>query len=403
VSSSREINAGVSDGVGVGAISRGELTHNCLLLVDGHAYAYRSFFAIRGMRSPAGEPTGAIFGFVKALEKLRELVDGGGLMVDGKKSQPSTINSHPSTLVVVWDGGLDGERLAVWPEYKAQRPELPAELGAQIEGVQEFLEAAGVASVQVAGVEADDVIAGLAELAAGAGWNVLIASSDKDFMQLVSEERQNDEGRMQKAEGRRQSEGSPSSFFIQPSSFPIGGRIGLVNPGDKSERVWGAAEVWAKARVRPSQVVDWLALVGDAVDNVPGVPGVGPKTAAALLARFGSVDGIFGRLAEVESVRLRQALAAAEGAVRRNVGLVRLKRLVPAGVSLEGLRRRSPREITAAGGANAGVRAISRGEPDWGRLTDLFRRWGFRGLLAEAEQRCTGAAGAAGERQAVLL
>jgi DNA polymerase-1 len=224
----------------------------------------------------------------------------------------------------------------------------------------EFLAAAGVASVQVAGVEADDLIAGLADLAAAAGWEVVIASSDKDFMQLVSEERQNAECKMQNEDVGE----SVSSFFIQPSAFPRG-RIGLVNPGDKSERVWGAAEVWAKVGVRPSQVVDWLALVGDAVDNIPGVPGVGAKTAAMLLGRFGSVAGIYARLAEVESERLQKALAESAEVVRRNVELVRLRRVVPEGVvSVEGLRGR---------------------EPDWERLTGLFRGWGFRGMLAQAE------------------
>jgi DNA polymerase-1 len=317
-----------------------------LLLVDGHAYAYRSFYAIRGMRSPAGEPTGAVFGFVKALERLREESKGQSLRAKvGAANGASDFGLQTLDLVtvVIWDGGLDGERLAVLPGYKAQRPEMPAELASQIEGMQEFLAAAGLASLQVAGVEADDLIAGLAELAAGAGWDVVIASSDKDFMQLVSE-------------GNGAEAGSQ-------------GRTGLLNPGDKSGRVWGMAEVRGKSGVEPGQVVDWLALVGDAVDNIPGVPGVGPKTAAALLERFGSVDGVYARLAEVESERLRGALAAAEAVVRRNVDLVRLKRVVPAGVSLESLRGR---------------------EPDWGRLAGLFRGWGFRGLLAVAEQRSAG-------------
>ena len=121
--------------------------------------------------------------------------------------------------------------------------------------IASYLAAAGVPSFCGDGVEADDYIACLARRAADAGWNVVIASSDKDFMQLVS------------------------------------ARIGLLNPNDKTGTIWAREQVRAKAGVEPEQVADWLALMGDAVDNIPGVPGVGPKTAAELLKQFGSVDG----------------------------------------------------------------------------------------------------------------
>lgn len=290
-----------------------------LLIVDGHAYAYRAFFAIRQLRSPSGAPVNAVFGFVKMLGRLLAWL-------------------NPTHRVVVWDGGLSEERLAALPDYKAQRPELPVELGEQIGELEGYLPAAGVASVCLPGVEADDVIAGLAQRGAAAGLEVVVASSDKDFMQLV-----------------------------QPG-------IGLVNPGDKTARIWGTTEVRERTGVEPSQVVDWLALIGDSVDNIPGVPGVGPKTAAELLRRFGSVDGLYGRLSEVDSDRLRGALAAAEDAVRRNCDLVRLRGEAANGVELEGLRAR-PSET--------------------GRLVELFRRWGFRSLLAEVE--------ASAAAQAVLL
>ncbi len=288
-----------------------------LLIVDGHAFAYRAFYAIRELRSPAGQATNAIFGFIKMLSKMR-----GAL--------------RPSHVLVVWDGGLDAGRVAAWPAYKAQRPEMPAGLGSQIDGMVEYLRAAGVASVCRAGVEADDYIAGVAERAAGAGWEVVIASADKDFMQLVS------------------------------------GRIGLLNPNDKSEAVWGAEQVRQKAGVGPEQIVDWLALVGDSVDNIPGVAGVGPKTAAELLKQFGSVTELYGRLAEVKSERVRGALAAAAAAVRRNVALVRLKAELPCEFS--------PEELAAK-------------PADHERLAELFGDWGFRTLLAEAQAA----------RQSVLL
>jgi DNA polymerase-1 len=293
-----------------------------LLIVDGHAYAYRAFHAIRGLRSPSGEPTNAICGFVKMLAKMRTAV-------------------APTHLIVVWDGGLSAERTALMPEYKAQRPEMPDDLGPQLDGMAGYLKAAGVASFCGEGVEADDYIACLARRAADAGMNVVIASADKDFMQLVS------------------------------------ARIGLLNPGDKSEAVWTDEQVRAKAGVGPSQIVDWLALMGDAVDNIPGVPGVGPKTAADLLRQFGSAEKLFARLDEVKSEKLRAALRDSADAVRRNREMVRLRDDLPCGFA--------PDDLVAK-------------PADAERLRELFGQWGFKGMLAALE------AAAGGTReQAVLI
>ena len=280
-----------------------------LLIVDGHAYAYRAFYAIRELRSPAGGPTNAIFGFVKMLARMRAALS-------------------PTHLIVVWDGGLSAERTAVLPGYKEQRPEMPAELRAQIDDLVGYLAAAGMASFCRDGVEADDYIACLARRAEQAGMAVVIASADKDFMQLVSP------------------------------------KIGLLNPHDKTEIVWAAEQVRNKAGVEPAQIVDWLALVGDSVDNIPGVPGVGPKTAAELLNQFGSVPALYQRLDEVKSERLRARLAASADDVRRNVELVRLKDDLPCEFSAE---------------------ALAIKPADTGRLGELFGHWGFRTMLAELE------------------
>ncbi len=293
-----------------------------LLIVDGHAYAYRAFHAIRELRSPTGQPTNAIYGFIKMLGKLRGAV-------------------QPTHLMVVWDGGLSAERVVALPAYKAQRPAMPEELAAQLDEIAQYLAAAGVASFCGEGIEADDYIAGLAARAVAAGLEVVIASSDKDFMQLV------------------------------------GARIGLLNPNDKSEKVWGAAQVREKTGVEPSQIVDWLSLVGDSVDNIPGVPGVGPKTAADLLGQFGSIASLYERLAEVRSQRIRGALASAAAAVRRNQELVRLKDDLPGAFDPAELVERAPRTEVLAG---------------------LYRRWGFRGMLAEVA-----ASSGVEDRQAVLL
>lgn len=280
---------------------------NRLLIVDGHAYAYRAFHAIRELSSPTGAPTNAIYGFIKMLVKLQ-------------------MQLEPSHAVVVWDGGLSSERTAEHPGYKAQRPPMPESLGEQIGQIGGYLSAAGLATCCRDGVEADDWIASLA-LHGAERMPVVIASSDKDFMQLVSP------------------------------------RIGLVNPNDKSEKVWAAADVFAKAGVLPEQVVDWLALVGDAVDNIPGVPGVGPKTATDLLSRFGSVEGIYSRIQEVTSSRLKQNLHESKEAVIRNQRLIRLK---PDGLAAE-------------------LDALELKPVDVGRLRMLYTQWGFKTMLAQLE------------------
>jgi DNA polymerase-1 len=306
-----------------------------LLIGDGHAYAYRAFYAIRSLTSPAGQPVNAVFGFVKMLVKLRGLL-------------------QPSHWIVVWDGGLSAERVQAWPEYKAQRPAMPADLGAQLDEIVSYLAAANVSSFCREGVEADDYIACLARRAEAAGFEVVIASSDKDFMQLVS----------LGSGGSGLGSGASARVPRPEARDPDSGWIGLLNPNDKSETVWSAEQVRSKTGVEPTQIVDWLSLVGDSVDNIPGVPGVGPKTATELLRQFGSVAELYGRLAAVKSERIRGALRLAEADVRRNLGLVRLDESLACEFLPEALAVRSG---------------------DGGRLAELFRRWGFRSLLAELE------------------
>jgi DNA polymerase I len=291
-----------------------------LLIIDGHAYAYRAFHAIRSLRSPAGRPTNAIYGFVKMLAKMRSAIE-------------------PTHLIVVWDGGLSAERVSVLPEYKAQRPPMPDDLKPQLDDIAGYLQAAGIASFCGEGVEADDYIACLARRAAEAGMTVVIASSDKDFMQLVS------------------------------------ARVGLLNPNDKSETIWTDEQVRAKSGVEPMQIVDWLSLTGDSVDNIPGVAGVGPKTAAELLRQFGSVAQLYAQLDGVKSEKVRASLRDAADVVRRNRELVRLRDELPCEFSPDALVERPA---------------------DAGRLRELYQHWGFKGMLAalEASPR---------EQQAVLI
>jgi DNA polymerase-1 len=155
----------------------------------------------------------------------------------------------------------------------------------------------------------------------------------------------------------------------------VSARVGLLNPGDKSGAVWTDEQVRAKAGVEPSQIVDWLSLTGDSVDNIPGVPGVGPKTGAELLKQFGSVTALYERLEEVKSEKLRAGLRGAADAVRRNCELVRLRDDLPCEFS---------------------PGALVEKPADAGRLRELYQRWGFKGMLAALEE-------SVGERQAVLI
>ncbi|HMJ88871.1 MAG TPA: 5'-3' exonuclease H3TH domain-containing protein [Candidatus Acidoferrum sp.] len=287
-----------------------------LLLVDGHAYAYRAFHAIQKLNGPDGAPTNAVYGFIKMLLKME-----------------STLK--PTHHCVVWDGGLSAKRMVALPEYKEHRPPMPSDLERQIPEIESFLDASNFPSFVNEGVEADDWIASQACCAVRSGVEVVIASADKDFLQLVSND------------------------------------VGLLNPNDKSEVIWKHDQVRAKTGLEPEQVVDWLSLIGDSVDNIKGVPGIGPKTATDLLKQFGSIDAIYSRLGEVKSDRIRTNLQDSAAIVRRNQELIRLHTDLPCDFQLEKLAVRVP---------------------DAPRLQPLYERWGFKTLLAqlEAEQTSQG-------------
>jgi len=224
------------------------------VLVDGSSYLYRAFHALPDLRTRSGEPTGALRG---VLSMLRRLVE------DGK----------PDYLAVVFDAPGKTFRDAWYPEYKANRPPMPDDLAQQIEPLHALVRAHGWPLLMVAGVEADDVIGTLATQAAAAGIDTVISSSDKDLTQLV--------------------------------------RPGITMVNTMSNETYDEAGVRAKFDVRPDQVLDLLTLTGDAVDNVPGVAKVGPKTAAKWLAQYGTLDNVVAHAAEIGGVvgaNLRAAL-----------------------------------------------------------------------------------------------
>jgi len=228
-----------------------------LLLVDGSSYLYRAFHALPDLRNKAGEPTGAIYGVLNMLRRLESDYKAEGVTYKA----------------VVFDAKGKTFRDDWYPEYKAQRPPMPTDLVAQIEPLHAAIKASGWPLLMEDGVEADDVIGTLARQAEAAGMDVVISTGDKDLTQLVSP------------------------------------RVRWVNT--MSNEVLDEAGVVAKFGVEPGRIVDYLALIGDTVDNVPGVAKVGPKTALKWLEQYGTLDNIMANAEAVGGVvgnNLRQAL-----------------------------------------------------------------------------------------------
>lgn len=222
-----------------------------LYLIDTMGYIFRAFHALPPLSNSRGEPTQAVLGFVNMLRKL--------------------VQEHqPGALAAAYDLAGPTFRDQRFAEYKATRAAMPETLVPQLPWIRQALEAFRVPILEAVGFEADDVIGTLARQGAAAGQDVVIVSSDKDLLQLV------------------------------------GPRVRVYNPGQNL--MLDAAEVVAKLGVRPEQVADLLALRGDAVDNIPGAPGIGEKGAQQLIARFGSVEEALARASEVERKTYRESL-----------------------------------------------------------------------------------------------
>lgn len=245
-----------------------------LYIIDGHAQFFRAYYAIRGgMTSPVtGEPTQMVYGFVGMLLKL-------------------IAEQCPTHLVLVVDASGDRGtfRSQIYPEYKAHRDPPPEDFGPQAERCMEFARLAGIPLYALEEVEADDVIATLVRKArrADPSMRIRIVSKDKDLSQLLDD-----------------------------------GHISLFDP--QSGQDIGPEQLFETKGVRPSQVVDMLALMGDSVDNVPGVPGIGPKTAASLITTYGSLEGVLAHLDELTPKR-RESIVAARGQLPLSRRLVQLK------------------------------------------------------------------------------
>ena len=283
---------------------QGNAKNKPLILVDGSSYLYRAFHAMPQFTNSRGEPTGAAYGIVNMLRKLLAEYD-------------------PAHIAVVFDAKGETFRDAIYADYKANRPPMPEELSAQIEPIHAIVRATGLPLLMIEGVEADDVIATLAVRAAKDGMDTLICTGDKDMAQVVDD------------------------------------RINLIDT--MSDTYYDRQAVVEKFGVPPERINDYLALIGDTVDNIPGVPKVGPKTAAKWLQQYDSLDEIIvhadeigGKVGENLRASLKQLSLARE--------LTTIKRDVPLD--------KAPKEL-------------KREQPDETRLRELYTRMEFSTLLAE--------------------
>lgn len=279
-----------------------------LYVIDGTAFAFRSFFAIRGGLSDSqGRPTNAVYGFARVLLKiLRE--------------------ERPERLIVTFDAGGPTFRDEMYGEYKAHRDETPPDLAAQFPLMIKLVEAFGIPMLSIPGVEADDVIGTLARRAEAEGLDTVIVSGDKDLLQLVTE------------------------------------HVSVYDPnkGDAGIRYTGP-EVVERFGVGPEHVIDILGLMGDTADNVPGVHGIGEKTARKLLETYGSLDGVYAHLDEIKG-KIRENLERDRDVAFLSRQLATIKLDVPLEIDL----------------------ASSKCEPlDHARLSDVFSELQFQSLLEE--------------------
>ncbi len=293
-------------------------TRPSLYIVDAMNFLFRAFHALPPLTTTQGVQTGAIYGLCQMILRIER-------------------EQKPTHLCVVYDAPGDNFRNEIFPAYKAHRPPMPPELAGQLAMVRRVIEAFGLTQLQVGGFEADDIIATLAKIAAAAGMEVVVCSSDKDLLQLCDD------------------------------------NIAVLDT--MRNRRLGPAEVQEKFGVAPDRVGDVLALMGDSVDNVPGVPGIGPKTAAELINKFGSLEALLAGAHEIKGKR-GVSIVEADKAIRLSRELVRLREDVPLPKTLEELHRIEPDKEQ--------LRALFR-ELEFSRLVDQLSPSGAAAIAPHAE------------------
>ncbi len=281
-----------------------------LYLVDGSSYIYRAYYAIRHLSSPTGFPTNAIYGFIQMLLKLLK-------------------DYNPQHVAVVFDAGRTTFRTEMYPDYKANRAAMPDDLRMQMEPIRDVVRAFNIPSLELQGYEADDIIGALAGRFAARGGKVVVVTGDKDLMQIVTD------------------------------------HVTLLDTMKGKES--GIAEVVERFGVGPELVTDILGLAGDSSDNIPGVPGIGEKTATKLILEFGSLDQLLERANEVKGKNGEKLREFREQALlsRR---LATIECNVPLEVALE---------------------TLTAQEPDQESLNSIFKKFGFTSLIKELTGKAT--------------
>ncbi|MBI2341339.1 MAG: DNA polymerase I [Deltaproteobacteria bacterium] len=275
-----------------------------IYLIDGSNYVFRAYYAIRHLSTSKGFPTNAIYGFANMLLKLLR-------------------DEKPTHLAIVFDSGKPSFREEIYPQYKANREEPPDDLKQQFPHIPRIVEAMNIPSISIEGVEADDVIGTIARAAAAKGNKVVIVTGDKDFMQLVSNE------------------------------------IELLDTM-KEKRI-GPEEVMEKFGVPPEQVIDVIGLSGDASDNIPGVKGIGPKTAAKLIQQFGTVENLIKKASDLDG-SIKDKIAADE----KNAVLSKKLATIHTDVKLK-----------------IGIDDLNVKEPHQEKLREILKEFEFAKLLSE--------------------
>ena len=255
--------------------------HNRLILVDGSGYIFRAYYALPPMQKKDGTPVNAVFGFTNMLVKLIE-------------------DYYKDKIIVVFDAARENFRNSIYKDYKANRGETPEDLIPQFDLIRKCVDSFDISQIEIEGYEADDIIASFAKLATSKNINSLIVSSDKDLMQLVNN------------------------------------KVTMLDP--MKNRNIGIEEVKEKFGVDPTKVVYIQALTGDKVDNIPGAPGIGPKTALDLINQFGDIDGLIKNAEEIKQEKKKNTIINSQEDIRISLELVKLKNDINLPLSISAIK-----------------------------------------------------------------
>ncbi len=274
-----------------------------LYLIDGNSSFYRAYHAIRGLTNSKGFPTNAIYGFTNMILKI----------IREKK---------PDAVAIAFDSPVPTERHRIYEEYKAQRPETPNDLIVQIPHIKEIIKAFNMPAFEMPGYEADDIICTIAKKAASQGVSVFILSGDKDMMQVV------------------------------------GNGIKIYDP--MKDVIIDENYVMERFGLPPERITEAMALTGDAIDNIPGVKGIGEKTAKELLSKTGSLDELINHPERIESERIRKMITDNIENIKLSKVLATIDTNIPIDMSIQDMTIK---------------------EPDWPKLLNMFSEFEFKSLI----------------------